>query len=187
MNKQTQTRPQTGFTLLEAMIALVVLSFGILSLGQFFGCALEVTQATQLDYIAQKKAEEAIESIITARNNQETSWTQIQNVSKGGIFLDGPQQLYAPSPVAGLVGTAADDIKQPDSVIESPGPDGVFGTPDDVVVPLTYMTRQIDISDVLDANGNIEQHIRQITVTVSYRSGRWKRSYALTSFISSYS
>src|SRR5260221_8543732 len=112
-----------GFSLLEMMIAIAILSFGILSLAVVFSQGLLFSQATQMDYIAQKKAEEAVESIFTARDIQETSWPQIQNVSQGGIFLDGPQNLYAPGLNNGLVGTAGDDVTHPDGVITGPGPD----------------------------------------------------------------
>jgi prepilin-type N-terminal cleavage/methylation domain-containing protein len=180
-------RAQSGFSLLETMIAIIILSFGILSLAVVFSEGLLFSQATQMDYIAQKKAEEAVESIFTARDTQETSWLQIQNVAQGGIFLDGPQPLYAPGLNNGLVGTAGDDTTHPDVIISGPGPDGILGTADDIVTPLTSMTRTIQIANVVDAAGNIEPNVRQITITMNYPVGRLNRNYTLISYISSFS
>jgi type II secretory pathway pseudopilin PulG len=179
--------PQKGFSLIEAMISIAVLSFGILSLAAVFAQGLTFSQATQSDYIAQKKAEEAVESIFAARDTQSASWTQIQNVSQGGIFLDGPQSMYAPGLTNGLVGTANDDTTHPDVVIVGPGPDGILGTSDDVVVPLSAMTRQIQIIPVVTAAGAVEPNVRQITVTMTYQVGALPRTYTLVSYISSFS
>lgn len=178
---------QSGFSLLETMIAIAILSFGILSLAVVFSQGLLFSQATQMDYVAQKKAEEAVESIFTARDTQETSWPQIQNVAQGGIFLDGPRNLYAPGLNNGLVGTAGDDLTHPDVIITGPGSDGILGTADDVVTPLTSMTRTIQISNVVDGAGNVEPNVRQITITMTYPVGRMKRTYTLISYISSFS
>jgi hypothetical protein len=178
---------QQGFSLMEAMIAVLVLSFGILSLAAVFAQGLLFSQASQFDYIAQKKSEEAVESIFNARNTQATSWAQIQNVSAGGIFLDGAQPLLAPGLANGLVGTAGDDATHPDSVIVGPGPDGILGTPDDVVIPLSNMQRTIVIAPVFDAAGNIEPNVRTITVTMTYKVGRLNRTYTLVSYISAFS
>ena len=60
---------QTGFTLLEAMIAIVILSFGILSLASVYAQGIQVACMTQLDYIAEKKAEEAVETMVGARES----------------------------------------------------------------------------------------------------------------------
>jgi len=178
---------QFGFSLLETIIAITILSFGILSLAVVFSEGLLFSQATQMDYVAQKKAEEAIESIFTARDTQETSWIQIQNVSQGGIFLDGPQHLYAPGVNNGLVGTAGDDTAHPDAIITGPGADGILGTGDDIVTPLTEMTRTIQIANVVDVAGNVEPNVRQITITLTYPVGRLRRTYTLISYISSFS
>jgi hypothetical protein len=180
-------RGQQGFSLMEAMIAVLVLSFGVLSLAAVFAQGLLFSQASQFDYIAQKKSEEAVESIFNARNTQATSWTQIQNVSTGGIFLDGAQPLLAPGLANGLVGTAGDDAAHPDSVIVGPGPDGILGTADDVVIPLSNMQRTIQIAPVFDAAGNIEPNVRTITVTMTYTVGRLNRTYTLVSYISAFS
>jgi hypothetical protein len=178
---------QKGFSLMEAMIAVLVLSFGILSLAAVFAQGLLFSEASQFDYIAQKKSEEAVESIFNARNTQATSWAQIQNVSAGGIFLDGAQPLLAPGVANGLVGTANDDAAHPDSVIVGPGPDGILGTADDVTIPLSNMQRTIVIAPVLDAAGNVEPNVRTITVTMTYKVGRLNRTYTLVSYISAFS
>jgi hypothetical protein len=180
---------QKGFSLIEAMIAVIVLSFGILSLAAVFAQGLLFSEASQFDYIAQKKSEEAVESIFNARNTQAKSWAQIQNASAGagGIFLDGPQPLLAPGLADGLVGTANDDAAHPDSVIVGPGPDGILGTADDVTIPLSNMQRTIVIAPVFDAAGNIEPNVRTITVTMTYKVGRLKRTYTLVSYISAFS
>jgi hypothetical protein len=180
---------QKGFSLMEAMIAVLVLSFGILSLAAVFAQGLLFSEASQFDYIAQKKSEEAVESIFNARNTQAKSWAQIQNVSAGGggIFLDGPQPLLAPGLADGLVGTANDDATHPDSVIVGPGPDGILGTADDVTVPLSNMQRTIQIDPVQDAAGNIEPNVRRITITMTYKVGRLNRTYQLVSYISAFS
>jgi type II secretory pathway pseudopilin PulG len=178
---------QQGFSLMEAMIAVLVLSFGILSLAAVFAQGLLFSQASQFDYIAQKKSEEAVESIFNARNTQATSWAQIQNVSTGGIFLDGARPLLAPGVANGLVGTANDDAAHPDSVIVGPGPDGILGTADDVTIPLSNMQRTIVIAPVFDAAGNIEPNVRTITITMTYSVGRLNRTYTLVSYISAFS
>jgi hypothetical protein len=178
---------QKGFSLMEAMIAVLVLSFGILSLAAVFAQGLLFSEASQFDYIAQKKSEEAVESIFNARNTQATSWAQIQNVSAGGIFLDGAQPLLAPGVANGLVGTANDDAAHPDSVIVGPGPDGILGTADDVTIPLSNMQRTIVIAPVFDAAGNIEPNVRTITITMTYKVGRLNRTYTLVSYISAFS
>jgi type IV pilus modification protein PilV len=187
-NRQVhRNRRQQGFSLIEAMIAVLVLSFGILSLAAVFAQGLLFSQASQFDYIAQKKSEEAVESIFNARNTQATSWAQIQNVSTGGIFLDGARPLLAPGVTNGLVGTANDDAAHPDSVIVGPGPDGILGTADDVVIPLSNMQRTIQIAPVFDAAGNIEPNVRTITITMTYTVGRLNRVYTLVSYISAFS
>jgi prepilin-type N-terminal cleavage/methylation domain-containing protein len=55
-------RRAKGFTLIETMISVVVLSIGILSLAAILAYSLALMNAGQFDYIAQQKAAEAIES-----------------------------------------------------------------------------------------------------------------------------
>jgi prepilin-type N-terminal cleavage/methylation domain-containing protein len=174
---------QAGFTLLETLVAMLILAIGVLSMIDVMAQGLKVSTTTQYDYIAKKKAEQAIEAIYTARNTQEKSWDQIQNISQGGIFKDGPQQLYAPGN-DGLVGTVNDDITHPDVVIIGPGPDGIMGTSDDVVVPLSGMTREIQITPVVDNTGKTVPNLRQITVIIRYMSINGQKTQTFVSYIS---
>jgi prepilin-type N-terminal cleavage/methylation domain-containing protein len=178
--------PQSGFTLLEAMIAIVILSFGILSLAAVYAQGIQVANMTQMDYIAEKKAEEAVETIFAARDSHSLLWTNIRNVTgsggaNDGVFLVGPQPLLAAGP-DGLYGTADDDPANPDVVIMGPGPDKILGTPDDVVMSLRSVTRTIAIADVPG-----ESALRQITITLTYNAGSMSRQYTLVSFIAQFS
>jgi type II secretory pathway pseudopilin PulG len=175
------SRRPAGFTLIEAMSSIVVLSFGVLSLAVVYAQGIMYASLTQYDYIAEKKAEEAVETIFTARDTKVLTWTQIQNVAQSGVFLGGPQPLLDPG-ADGLVGTADDNASLPDCIIIGPGPDGILGTADDKVVNLNpWMTRTIAISAVTG-----EANLRQITVTINYQIGRIQRTYTLISYISAF-
>src|ERR1700741_3203510 len=140
MSRNRRNRnPQSGFTLLEAMIAIVILSFGILSLAAVYAQGIQVANMTQLDYIAEKKAEQAVETIFADRDAHLLQWTNIRNVTgsggvNDGVFVVGPQPLLAAGP-DGLYGTSDDDKSIPDVVILDAGPDKILGTSDDVVMP----------------------------------------------------
>jgi prepilin-type N-terminal cleavage/methylation domain-containing protein len=172
---------QRGFTLIESMIALGVLMFGILSLSAIFTNGVQTSYNSQIDFIAQQKAQEAMESIFTARDTHVLTWAQINNASKGGVFLDGPQPMYAPGP-DGIVGTADDDSKTPDSIVVGPGPDNIFGTADDIQINLNpWMTRTIQFTPVATT-----PNLFQITITINYNYQGRKSSYVLTTYISNY-
>lgn len=179
-------RREKGFTLIEAMVSILVLSFGILSLSVVYAQGIFYANLSQYDYIAAKKAEAAIETIFTARDTKILTWAQIRNVTglsgtDGGVFLDGPQALVDGG-ADGLVGTADDNAAIPDVVIIGPGLDSKLGTADDDVFKLSgFMTREIQIRDVIN-----EPNLRQITIVMRYQAGRLQRTYTLVSFVSAF-
>jgi len=66
-----------------------------------------------------------------------------------------------------------------------PGQDGLLGTADDEILPLSNFQRQIQISPLIDATGNVSPDIRQIGVTVQVTSpGKAARNYTVTGYIS---
>jgi prepilin-type N-terminal cleavage/methylation domain-containing protein len=186
---------QRGFTLLETMIAITVLSIGIMALVAAFATAVSATQNSQENLIARQKALQAIESIYTARNTQQISFAQIGNVSSGGIFTDGATPLLCAGP-DGLVNTT-DDVNCPASgpcvagpeCVVLPGPDGILGTSDDVAMSLANFTRQIQINPVLEADGvTVNGTLKQIVVTVNYTTGgsAVPRTYIVNALISAF-
>jgi type II secretory pathway pseudopilin PulG len=177
---------QRGFTMIEALISIMVLSFGVLSLAAVYAQGIYYASLTQYDYIAEKKAEQAVEAIFTARDNNTLAWAQIQNTGSGGVFLPGPQPMLQPG-LDGLVGTAADAGSPNEFIVIGPNSAGQIGTATDRQVDLNpWMTRTIDIVPVLDTAGNNEPNLRQITVTIAYHVGSMQRTHTLISYISSF-
>jgi len=174
-------RKQRGFTLVETMIAMAVLSFGILSLASIYTQGLKASYQSQIQFIAQQKAQEALETIFTARDTKLLTWSQITNISQGGVFKDGPQVLCAAG-TDGLFGTADDVIAQPDFVVIGPGPDKIFGTADDVVMPLNpWMTRTI-----LFTPSPTTPNLNQVTITIKWAYAGQSSQFQIISYISNY-
>jgi type II secretory pathway pseudopilin PulG len=184
--KMRETRKrhlEKGFTLLETMIALVIMFIGVLGLAAMLGDSLAYMQGSQADFIAQQKAEEAVEAINTAKYTNNITFAQVSNFgvgNPGGLFLSGPQPLLQPGP-DGLVGGTT-DVGAPPAFLLLPGPDNILGTADDVQVPLSNFTRTIAITPIAgEGNG-----LNQIVVTVNYTVGRFTRQYQITTFISAF-
>jgi prepilin-type N-terminal cleavage/methylation domain-containing protein len=183
---------ENGFTLIEVMISIAILTVGIVALIGTFAAAVSLARSAQEDLIAKQKALEAAESIFTARNTQQIVFKQVANVASGGIFKDGYQPLLAAGP-DGLVGTT-DDVAFPGcpggvECMTLPGPDGILGTADDQVVSLANFSRQILICPVLEPDGvTVDPNLKQITVNVQYiKPGlETPRTYTTSALISSY-
>ena len=193
-NSRVRKQAEDGFSLLEVMISMAVLTVGLVSLLGVFGLAMASTQTSQQDMIAKQLANEALESVVTARNTSQIQWDDIQNVgatcssSSGtcGLFVTGAISIYKAG-ADGIFGTADDSIAGMQTLTE-PGPDGIFGTADDVSIPLTGYKRTILISPVVDSNNNVVSSLRGINITVQYSTTqtRLPKTYVLSSFISQY-
>lgn len=189
----TQKRHQEGFTMIEVMISIVVLTVGLVSMLAMFSISMAATNSAQEDMIAKQEAAETLESIFTARNTAQVNWNAIQNVANGGIFKDGPQLIQDPGP-DGLDGTADDlngnaSCPGPSQCLQLPGKDGVLGTADDVWLPLNNYRRTILIQNTTLPNGAPDNTLRQITVTVTYITSQFRevqKQYSIGAYISSY-
>jgi prepilin-type N-terminal cleavage/methylation domain-containing protein len=179
---------QQGFTLLETMISMVVLTIGLVALLGVVGMAMTATQTSQEDMIAKKLAQEAVESIYTARDTANVTWSQIQNTGPGGIFVTGFQPINQAG-ADGIFGTADDSLALA-QVLTLAGPDGIYGTADDVTVALTNFTRSIAITTVANPStpGVDYSNLRQLTVSIQYSTPQFRlpKQYVLTSYISQY-
>ena len=167
---------QSGFSLLETVFAIGVLSVGALGMAGTFTQGMQRTISSPNELIATQKAAEAVESVFSARDSHLLTWAQIRNEDHGGVFLNGPQQLRLPGP-DGIVNTHDDDTSV--ESFDLPGPDQRLGTSDDITQRLDAFTREIKIADLTD-------DLRSITVTVTYQAGPQTRSYSITAYISTW-
>ena len=156
---QREKNTQSGFSLVETLVASGVLTVGALGMAAVFAQGLQSTATSPNELLATQKAAEAIESVFSARDAQTLTWAQVRNVADGGIFL----------------GAATD--------MNLAGDDGILNTGDAHESlesdTLKRFTRQISISD-------ISPELRSITITIQYPAGSSMRTYRLTAYISAF-
>jgi Tfp pilus assembly protein PilV len=163
-----------GFSLIETVIAMVVLLIGILATMTAISYGVLSMQESEKRALAKESARSTMETIFSIRDLQafdpqigETyNWNtlQIRNGTNGGIFLDGWNPIR-----------------------ENPGDDGIFGTADDAcqsanpcvvnsytnnsaVVP--GLERKIEIYDIVENN---VVRKRRVTVRIRYYVGQMQR------------
>jgi prepilin-type N-terminal cleavage/methylation domain-containing protein len=188
---QRMRRTDQGFSLIEVMISIALLTIGLLSLLGIFGVAMAATQTSQENNTAKLLADEAMEGILTARETANISWAQINNTGSGGIFLPGFQPIDCAG-IDGIIGTADDAACGP-KTLELPGPNGIFANNcpavgPDTCLPLTNFQRQILISPVIVGGGPPSTTLRQVTITIQYTLPQFNvpRQYVLNTYISPY-
>jgi prepilin-type N-terminal cleavage/methylation domain-containing protein len=159
-------RDERGFSLIEVMAAMLVLTVGLLPLVALFGAAVQQAAASTPMLTAREKAREAIESVHAARDTGEASWATIKNAAFGGVFLNGPQP------------------------IKEPGDDGLVNTVDDGVLEFSpeLFTREIIINPLMiDGTQTVNPNLREIQVVIRYKVLNAWKTYKLITYISSYS
>jgi prepilin-type N-terminal cleavage/methylation domain-containing protein len=175
------TRDDHGFTLIEAVTAMAILTVGLISLAHAFAVGLQHMSTSSANLVAREKAREAVETLHTARDTRTITWAEIRNVSSSGVFLDGAQPLNAPG-ADGLVNTA-DDAAAGVETQRGPGLNGILGDDDDSLVPLDGFTRQVEIRELDPVN----PALREVVISITYTVGSQRRTYTLRTFISSFS
>jgi prepilin-type N-terminal cleavage/methylation domain-containing protein len=157
---------ERGFSLVEVIVAMFILTAGLLPLVWLFATGVQRMTASTPMLLAREKAREAIESVHAARDTGQASWASIRNAADGGVFLDGAQ------------------------AIRHPGNDGLVNTSDDgsIEIPVAEFTREIDINPLnRDGGGGVDPNLREVRVVVRYKVyGAW-RNYVMTTYISKYS
>jgi prepilin-type N-terminal cleavage/methylation domain-containing protein len=187
----------SGFTLVEVIVAAVLLVVGLVAVAYGMAVGLAVVATAQEDTIARQKAREAMEDIFTARDTLTITFDQICNVGDGPscIFVKGAEPLWYAG-VDGIVNTAddssdtrgtdvnycGDPINNPKHVecVFTPGPSGVLGSAQDVRVFLTGYQREVQIKQ-------ISSILTQITVIITYTTpGGLSRKVTLAAVMSPY-
>jgi prepilin-type N-terminal cleavage/methylation domain-containing protein len=176
-------RRQQGFTLMEVLISMFVLTIGLVSMLGVFATAMASTQAAQQDMIAKQLAQQAMETIFTARGTANLTWDQIQSVGGAGspgIFRTGLQAIKQPG-TDGIYGSINDGSSGPQTMT-LPGPDGIVGTGDDITLGMNNYQRSVTISNTASAD------LRSVAITIQYTTptSKFPKTYVLSGFISQY-
>ena len=169
------SKDSKGFTLIEVMVATVVIVIALVSLLTLFAYSVATMALTEDLLIGKEKAREALESIFTARNTQQITFNEIQNVvpSQPGIFLNGYQQLKTAGD-DGLIGTADDGAVE------------TYTLPGEVI-ELNQFEREIQIDPVFyaDAPAVVDPDVRRVTIRIRFPTPLGgQRIFELGSYIS---
>jgi prepilin-type N-terminal cleavage/methylation domain-containing protein len=167
---------QRGVSLIETMIAMLVLTVGAIGMASVFLYGMQSATSSPNELVATQKATEAMESVIAARDSHTLTWAQLRNASDGGIFLNGAKTMKVAG-ADGILNTADDGAVE---TVQLPGADQLLGTDDDKSETLNGFTREITIADVSTS-------LRSITVTITYQAGSTSRTYTLTGYMSAFS
>jgi hypothetical protein len=166
---------ESGITLVETLIGMLVITIGALGMASVFLQGMQAVTSSPNELVATQKAAEAVESVFAARDSHTLAWDQLRNVADGGIFLGGERNVTVAG-ADGIVNTSDDGAVE---TVVLPGHDQTLDTPDDRVESLQGFTREIIIHDVSPV-------LRSLTVQIGYPSGTTRRTYTLTTYISSF-
>jgi prepilin-type N-terminal cleavage/methylation domain-containing protein len=194
-----QEKNESGFTLIEVMISLVIVTIGLLASLAALAVTMAANQTSQEDMIARQVASEAMEGIFNARNSSQLAFSAINNTSvSGGIFEVGALPLLCAGP-DGIIGTADDSAcyessgtECPNSGVEcldEPGPSGLVGGGNDRIVSLNNFTRTISITPLSTGTPpTVIPTLVQVTITINYTVPDYghNKAYVLVEYISQY-
>jgi prepilin-type N-terminal cleavage/methylation domain-containing protein len=173
--KVRSRKSQLGFSLVEVIVASVVVTVGLLSVASMFASSLAVIKYAEFDTIARQEAQQMIEGIFAGRNSGAIQFNQIANQGPGGagpgIFVNGLTPALQPG-ADGIMNTGDDgpglDV----------GPDGR---------PLGNFSRSVQVNPVLlPGTAIVDPNVVQVVVSVQYRMGNLLRTYSQATYVSRY-
>lgn len=164
-------KSESGFTMVEAVCAIFVVTIGLIGTAAAITYALELSAISRNVTSAKSIIVSTIEELETLRNSRRLEFRQIANVgavnntgatNTFGGFVTGFQAVSREPGADGVNGTADD--------FTAPGADGSYGTPDDVTDTTLIRggyDRQIEITRMSD-------NLKKIEIKVQYvgRAGK---------------
>lgn len=174
------SRSERGFSLLEMVVAITLLTVGLLGVASAIGYAIVASNHGRSITNTKLLAVSMLEQLETLRDTNNLTFGQLANVGQvdnGGAvkvfsgFQPGFQQVSINPGPDGIFGTA-------DDLIDA-GPDGTFGTVDDFINPnlaLVGVTRQVQIT-------NLSSKLKKIQVTVAYSVNGGTRQLLVTGYL----
>jgi len=170
MRNEATRRAQSGFSYIDVLIAMTILLVGVLAFAAALTAGLIRSGEGGTQLRAKELATSVLENVMSARyisvGGNPYSFGSIQNVSAGGVFVDGRRPFYP-----------------------SPGADGLMGTGDDTGTPYPEFEREITITNVEDPNRPSPPNAiseRKVSVTVYYKVKGFTRQVTLTTNVCDY-
>ncbi|MBI1748012.1 MAG: prepilin-type N-terminal cleavage/methylation domain-containing protein [Acidobacteria bacterium] len=194
-SRRPAPKPSAGFSLIELMVAMVILLIGLLSMASLvLGGVAASMQAKDLA-IANQLAREAMEGVFTARISGNLTFDQLRSDLDGGIF----DHNYLPINVTGPDGltNTVPYSRQPVLQYIDPGKNGIYETPpisdlmpyattainpmgDDVIITFDRFQRQIEIT-----NYPGDSNLRRVTINVRFTTNNLTSVVSTSTVISS--
>ena len=172
LNNESRPRPvrrklhsESGVTILEMVVAMLILTIGLLGLAASIGYAVTVSNKGRNLTNSKLLVVSLLEQMETLRNTEQLTYGQIAN--QGQVDNSGATRTFGGFPT----------VFQPLSI--NPGPDGIFGTGDDLISPgpdNVYGTTDDTIDNTWAVPGyqrqisitNLSANLKRIQVTVRY-------------------
>lgn len=150
MFRQGQLRSESGVTILEMVVAMLILTVGLLGLAASIGYAVTVSNRGRNLTNTKLLVVSLLEQMETLRNTEQLTFGQIANA--GDVDNTGAPRNFSGFP------TSFEQLSI------NPGPDGIFGTSDDLINPgpdNVYGT----LDDFTDSTWGIPGYSRQIIIS----------------------
>jgi type II secretory pathway pseudopilin PulG len=174
---------EQGFSYIEVIVAIVILTFGVLEVLSGITGAIVLSRGQQQQLMAKHIATSTLESIMSVKETDPNrmGWTKVGNVGQNLDSAGNPQGIF----VTGF-----------NSVTDGAGPDEVIGTADDNGSAVPGFSREIVITDQCDVDrpsancptpGTWPVKIRTVKVTVGYFVGGLRRSEQISTVLTDYS
>ncbi|QYO65243.1 hypothetical protein [Leptolyngbya sp. 7M] len=173
-----------GFSYIEVMIAIVMLSVGILALLAAISGAVMRSRGQEEQLMAKQIAASTLESLMSAKETADPirnlGWLSIGNVGSNPDENSVPRGIF-------LVGEH--DVRT------EAGPDQVLGTADDTGNVIVGFRREIVITDICDPDrpssacptpGSNPVKIRSVRITVSYFIGTGRFTERINTILTDY-
>jgi prepilin-type N-terminal cleavage/methylation domain-containing protein len=152
---KTESSSEAGFSLLEMVVAMVILTVGLLGVASAIGYALMASNRGRGITNSKMLIVSAMEQMETLRDSGQLNFNEISNTRVSGSTFGGFPTTFEP-------------------VSTVPGPDGVFGTADDLLTlqangsytPDPSKARPGVVRQVLITD--LDPLLKKITVTLRY-------------------
>ena len=150
---------EAGFTLLEAVVAISVLTVGLLGIAAAITYSMATTTRTRDVTQAKQIILSTLEQVTILRDSERLDFAQISNDGVG--YFSGFVSSFA-------------------QVTNDPGPDGIHGTQDDVAgdddPTNDAFKRAIEVSE-------LNPNLKKVVVTIKYRTGNFESELSGVGYI----